>query len=506
MWTATLVANIGVWMYSAAAGWLMATLTTDALMVSLVQVAATLPMFLFALPAGALADIVDARRLLIVVEAAIIVICIPFAVLVGLDRINPVTLIAFTFLIEAASAMAAPAWQSIVPRLIPREELGPAIAANSVSINISRAIGPALGGVFTAAFGLAAPFWANAFSNVGSIGALLWWRPPRKPGDGLPAERIGGAMRAGLRYAHNNRALRATFVRAFGFFVFGSAYWALLPLVARTQLSGGPQLYGMLLGVIGVGAIAGVFAVPWIKSKLGADGLVAAGQAGTAGALVLFAIAGEPVTAVVAGFLAGACWIAAVASLNISAQVALPEWVRARGLAVHVAVSFGSMALGSAIWGETAQLVGLQGAHLIAAAGALLAIAITWGFKLQQAAGQDLTPSLHWPTPLAASSVAGDAGPVLVTIEYRIDPKDRAEFIAGFEAIESQRRRGGGYAWGLFEDTTDASRFVETFHVDSWNEHLRQHERVTQADRALEERVLRFVQGAPRVSHLITAK
>ena len=319
LWTATLIANIGVWMYSAAAGWLMATLTTDALMVSLVQVAATLPMFLFALPAGALADILDERRVLIVVEAGIIVICIPFAVLVGMGLVTPLTLIVFTFLIEAASAMAAPAWQSIVPRLVPREELQPAIAANSVSVNISRALGPALGGIVTAMFGLAAPFWANAFSNVGSIAALIWWRPRKKARDGLPAERIGGAMRAGIRYARNNRALRATFARAFGFFLFASAYWALLPLVARTQLSGGPQLYGMLLGAIGVGAIAGSFAMPRMRSRLGADGLVAAGQAGTAAALVLFAIAGEPATALAAGLLAGVCWIAAVASLNVSA-------------------------------------------------------------------------------------------------------------------------------------------------------------------------------------------
>jgi MFS family permease len=506
IWTATLVANIGVWMYSAAAGWLMATLTANALMVSLVQVAATLPMFLLALPAGALADILDARRLLIVVEASIIVICVPFAVLVGMGLITPITLIAFTFLIEAASAMAAPAWQSIVPRLVPREELAPAIAANSVSVNISRALGPALGGILTAIFGMAAPFWVNAFSNLGSIGALLWWRPPKKAGDGLPAERIGGAMRAGMRYARNNRALRATFVRAFGFFLFGSAYWALLPLVARTQIAGGPQLYGMLLGAIGVGAIAGSFAMPRLKSWLGADGLVAAGQAGTAAALCLFAIAREPATALLAGVLAGACWIAAVASLNVSAQVALPEWVRARGLGMHVAVSFGTMALGSAMWGETANLAGLESAHFIAAAGALLAIPLTWACKLQQAAGLDLTPSMHWPTPLISDSIGGDDGPVLVSIEYRIDPKDRTEFIVAFDAVARQRRRDGGYAWGLFEDATDPERFVETFQVESWNEHLRQHERVTHADRAIEERVQRLAIGTPRVSHLIAAR
>lgn len=313
-------------------------------------------------------------------------------------------------------------------------------------------------------------------------------------------------MRAGLRYAHNNGPLRATFVRAFGFFLFASAYWALLPLVTRTQLSAGPELYGMLLGAIGVGAIAGSFVMPRLNAHLGADGVVAAGQAGTALALVLFAMAREPAIALAAGLLAGLCWIAAVASLNVSAQVALPGWVRARGLAVNVAVSFGTMALGSAIWGEVANLAGLEMAHLIASAGALLAIPLAWGWKLQQGAGLDLTPSMHWPTPIVSDAIAGDDGPVMVSIEYRIDPADRAQFIAAFDAIARQRRRDGGYGWSLFEDAADPGRLVETFHVESWNEHLRQHERVTEADRALEERALRFARGEPRVTHLVTAR
>ena len=209
IWTATLVANIGTWMYSAASGWLMTSLTTDPLPVSLVQVAASLPMFLFALPSGALADMVDTRRLLIMVEAGISVVAIPFAILVELGRVTPITLLVFTFLVETGAAMSSPAWQSIVPQLVPREELPAAISANSVGVNISRALGPALGGVATAAFGVSAPFWVNAFSNVGSIAALAWWRPKPKPSDGLPVERLASAMRAGIRYARNSQPVRA---------------------------------------------------------------------------------------------------------------------------------------------------------------------------------------------------------------------------------------------------------------------------------------------------------
>ena len=503
IWIATLVANMGTWMYGSAAGWLMTTLTTDPLLVSLVQVAATLPMFLFAMPAGALADVIDARRLLIIVEGAIIVAAIPFALLVELGRMTPILLLLFTFLLESGAAMGAPAWQSIVPRLVPRGELPAAVAANSVSVNLSRAVGPALGGFLTAAIGLSAPFWVNAFSNVGSIGALAWWRPKPRARDGLPAERLASALRTGIRYARNNPPLRATLVRAIGFFFFASAYWALLPLIARTQVAGGPRLYGLLLGAIGAGAIGGAFAIPWLRDKLGPDRLVALGQAGTALAMVMFAFAREPLLAATASLLAGVCWIAAVSTLNVSTQVSLPEWVRARGLAVYVMVMFGAMTFGSAIWGEVASYGGLTLANLSAAVCALIAIPATWRWKLHRGEALDLTPSMYWPEPIVTHSVEQDEGPVMVTIEYRIAREHRKAFLAARDALERQRRRGGGYAWGIFEDTSIAGRFVETFYVESWLEHLRQHERATVADRALDERVRGYSETAPKATHYI---
>lgn len=504
IWTATVVANIGTWMYSAAAAWLMTNLTTHPLMVSLVQVATTLPMFLFALPAGALADIVDKRRFLIVVEVATAVASAMFAALVTFDLVTPVTLLLFMFVIGAASAMTAPPWQSIVPSLVPREQLAAAVAANSVGINISRAIGPALSGVITAAYGIAAPFWLNAFSNLGTLGALIWWRPPQHAPSRLPAERFASAIRTGVRYARNNPPLRATLIRAVGFFPFASAYWALLPLVARAQIAGGAEIYGLLLGAIGVGAIGGAFALPRLKAKLGPDRLVAAGTVGTAVTLVLFGVAHGVVIALVASIVAGISWIATLASLNVSAQYALPEWVRGRGLAIYVTTLFGAMALGSVVWGEVASTLGLPIAHYLAAGGALFAIALTWRWKLQTGAALDLTPSMHWPTPVVAEDLEERPGPVMVMVEYRLAVKDRRPFLNALERVSAERRRDGAFAWGVFEDAAEPGRFVETFLVESWLEHLRQHERVTKADRLLQERAHRFLLQPEKVTHLIS--
>lgn len=505
LWTATVVTNIGWWMYTAAAGWLMTDLSVDPLMVSLVQVSSSLPMFLLALPAGALADIVDKRRLLILAEIGIVAIASTFAVLVWLGRVTPVTLLLFTLLLGAGAAIVAPAWQSIVPLLIKhKDELPVAVALNSVGVNISRAIGPALVGVLTVGIGVAAPFWINALSNLGSIGGLLWWRSPKRTGSRLPTERFFAAIRTGARYARHNPPLRATLLRAVGFFVFASAYWALLPLVARTQIGGGPTLYGVLLGAIGVGAIGAALALPRVTARLGPNGLVVAATIGTALALGLFGVAREPWTAFAASLLAGMCWIAAVSSLNVSAQYALPDWVRGRGLAIYVTSFSGTMALGSAIWGQLASMIGLSMTHFIAAACALLAIPLLRRWKLQSSGGIDLAPSMHWPIPVITGPIEDDAGPVLVTVEYDVLSNNREPFLGALDRLSAQRRRDGAYAWGVFEDTARRGRFVETFLVESWLEHLRQHERVTKADRAVEERVHSFLMSEPKTTHLVT--
>jgi len=507
IWTATLVSNVGSWMYSAASGWLMTSLNPDPLIVALVQAANTFPIFLFALPAGALADIFDKRKYLIVIEWLYTAVSAIYAAMVWFGLATPGNLLLFTLLIGAAGALTAPAWQAVVPLLVSKDDLSAGVAANSIGINISRALGPALGGAAISAFGIAAPFLANAIADLGIIGSLLWWHPARKPRSLLPAERFGEAIWAGLRYARHNPHLRGTLVRAVGFFLFASAYWALLPLVARQQIAGGPSLYGVLLGVIGASAVGGAFLLPWLKAKLGPDRLMALGALGQALAMVLYGIAREPPVALVASAIAGATWIAALATLSVSAQVALPDWVRARGLALYTTVFFGCLTLGSAVWGAVAEWVGLSAAHFLAAGGAVLAIPLTWRWKLQTGAGLDLTPSMHWPAPVTTQAIEKDRGPVLVTVEYHIPPQDRAAFLKALAKLEHGRRRDGAYAWGIFEDAAEEGRILETFLVESWMEHLRQHERVTNADRAVQEAVSRFhLHGEPKVTHFIAAE
>jgi MFS family permease len=505
VWIATVVSNIGSWMYSAASGWFMTSLNPHPVMVSMVQVATSLPMFLFALPAGALADIIDRRRFLVVVEILITLISTVFAFLIWRNVVTPGILLVFTFLVGVTSALEAPAWQAIVPALVPKRDLGSAVVANGVGVNISRAIGPALAGIIVVAWGIAAPFWLNAISNVGVIGALIWWRSPQKTSRALPAERFMDANRSGLRYAKNNPPLRATLIRAVAFFLFASAYWALLPLVARNQIGGGAELYGLLLGGIGVGALVGAYLLPSLAHRLGPDRLVAAGTLGTAVSLVLFGLAREPYSALGASFVAGVSWICVLSTMSVSVQVALPEWVRARGLAVFVVVLYGALTVGSALWGYLAGAFDLPTANFIAAGASLAAVPLTWRWKLLTALGADLAPSMHWPTPIAAHEFDADQGPVMVTVEYRIDPKNRKPFLAALHRLERERRRDGAYAWGVFEDAAEEGRMVETFLVESWLEHLRQHERVTNADRLIQDKVHHFIHGAPKVTHLIAA-
>jgi MFS family permease len=506
LWAATVLSNIGSWMQNAAAGWLMTSLSPEPFKVAFVQAATTLPMFLLSLPAGALADIVDRRRLLIVLQIAAVVIAALFAIFIWLDWITPSWLLTFISLSGIATVLTMPAWQTIVPQLVPKEELRSAVALNGVGFNISRAIGPALAGLAIGALGMAAPYWINALSTCAVIVALIRWRRPEPIRQSLPPERFVNAIRGGLRYARYNPDLRATLIRSAGFFPFASVYWALLPLVARAQIGGGPEIYGILLGVIGAGAVCGAFALPKV-ARLGADRVVAAAMLGTALALVLFAIAREPATALLACFLAGICWVAAIATLNVSAQFALPGWVRGRGMAMFATVQFAGLAVGSIAWGKAAQGIGLPAVHIIAAIALVASVPLLWRWRLQTAAGLDLSPSMHWPAPLLSRDIEPDRGPVLVTVEYVVAAVDRAAFLTTMAKLASERRRDGAYDWGIYEDAAQEGTFIETFYVDSWLEHMRQHQRVTNADRVLQDAVHHFqALGLPTVRHLIAAQ
>jgi MFS family permease len=488
LWIATLISNIGTWMHDVGAGWLMTMLSPSPAIVALVQSATTAPIFLFALFAGALADRVDKRRFLIVVNSALAIVAAVMAALTALGAMTPILLLGFTFAIGTGAAFVAPAWQAIVPSLVPRENLQPAIALNSMGINISRAIGPALAGFLITVVALAAPFTANAVSYLVIIGALLLWTPPAASHARLPPEPLFRSMLTGLRHANHNAALKATLVRSFAFFTFASAYWALLPLVA-----------------VGGGAVAGALTLPRIRRRVDTNILTAAGTAVTAAAMAILGLAESNAAAVSAAVLGGLGWITVLTSLNVSAQTALPNWVRARGLAISLMVFFGCMAAGSAIWGQVATASSIRVALLAAAIGAVVAIPLTWRARLGQGEGLDLTPAMSWADPVVAADFDDhpDRGPVLVTIRYEIDASDTETFLTRTYELSGERYRDGAYDWGIYQDAADPRSWTEWFFVSSWAEHLRQHERATRHDLDTHARTRAFHRGEspPEVRH-----
>jgi MFS family permease len=496
--------NIGTWMQNAVSGWLMTELSGDPLMVALVQAAMALPVFLFGFPAGALADIVDRRRLLLVAQLLTTPFIVGFAVLVWFHLATPATLLAVTFVSGLSVALILPTWQAVLPQLVGREELPAAVALNSFGVSLSRVIGPALIGMVIAALGMAAPFWLNAVSNLLMIAAVLLWRVERHEAPALPSEHIGRAMLAGLRHARYNRELRAALMRGGGFVPFAAAYWALLPMLSRSQIGGGMQNYGILLAAIGAGSVAGTFVLPSLRARMDADDVVLTGTVGTAAAMALYAMAHTMLVALAASVLAGLCWIAVLATINVAAQASVPGWVRGRGLGVFAKVLFGSITLGSVAWGQVAAAIGSSTTLLAAAACLLVAIPLLRSSELRIAEGMDSTPSMHWPAPVLAGGVRPDSGPLQVNIEYRIRPADRDAFLDAVRRLGAERLRNDIYDWAIYEDADDEGVFIETFHCASWLEYLRQHERKTELEWELKKATNSFqIQGKPRVRHLI---
>jgi predicted MFS family arabinose efflux permease len=504
---AAVVSNIGTWMHDVGAVWLMTSLAPSPIMVALMQTATSLPFFLLALPAGALADIVDRRRLLLLIQGWMLIAAALLGVLTLMGAITSWLLLAFTFALGLGAAMTTPAWQAITPELVSHEEVPAAVALSGVGINLARAIGPALGGLIVAAAGSQAVFWLNAASFVGVMLVLYrWQRTPRQ--SALPAEHVLGAMRAGVRYVWHAPAMRAVLMRAGLFILCGSAVWALLPLVARRELGLDALGYGGLLGSMGAGAIAGAFVLPKVRQRVVVDRLVA-------GATVVFAVVTLALVSLrelwglwVVMFAGGVAWIALMSSFNVAAQAAVPPWVRARGLAVYLLVFQGGMAAGSVLWGAVAARLGIPVALIAAGAGLLLGLLAAKRYRLVSGEALDLTPSLHWPQPTVIVEPSAEHGPVLVVVEYHIDPAQAADFARAMQEVRLERLRDGAMRWDLFQDPADPQRYVETVLVESWVEHLRQHERVTLADRGAEARAraLHIGPTPPTVLHLIAVR
>lgn len=505
LWTATLISNIGTWMHDVSAAWLMTSLSPSPFVVAMVQAATSGAMALFALPAGAMADLFDRKRLLLVLVAFKAALAVLLGALTLLGVVSAWSLLTITFLLGTGSALMAPVWQSVVPTLVPRADLKPAVALNSLGINIARAIGPTVGGILIVSLGVAAAFFLNALSEIAIIIALLLWAPAVSPPKKLP-EQFVPAMIAGVRFAAHSAALKSVLWRSAGFFLFASAFWALIPLVARQTLGGDASLYGMIVGAVGAGAVFGAVILPKVDARLGSDRTVQAGSVLTAVVLILLGFVPSQLAAVVAGSLAGIAWVWVLSTLNVAAQNALPDWVRGRGLSIYGLVFFGAMTAGSLGWGALATWLGISLTLAVAALGLVLVIPLTRGYRLTVSPG-DLTPSGHWPEPISATEIPGDRGPVMVTIEYRITADKAAQFREAAHRLAEQRRRDGAYQWGLMQDAADPERFIEYFLVESWIEHERQHARVTRADADFQAEIAALAKSGapPRTTHWLAS-
>lgn len=504
LWIATIVSNVGTWMNDVGSSWLMTSLSPSPLWVAMVQAATTLPMFLFALPGGALADVVDRRKLLLASQVLILIGAAALATTTALALTTPLILLALTAVMGLGAALSAPAFQAIVPELVERPALADAVALNSLGVNIARAIGPALGGVIVAMAGPTAVYALNAVSILAVLGVLFAWK--RQPTTGaLPPEHFLGALRAGYRYARHAPALQLVLLRAVAFFLFSSALWALLPLVGRRELGLDAAGYGALLGAMGFGAVLGALALAKVRKRVSANHLSLAASLLFAIATLALAHAGNAWIAGGVMVLAGLAWITMLSGLNVAAQMAVPSWVKARALAIYLLVFQGAMTLGSLVWGALASRTDIATALTVAGIALGLATATGLRFRLPAAGTMDLTPSGHWAEPAVAGQPEADRGPVMILIEYRIEPGQVPDFIKAIQPFRAVRKRDGALLWNVFEDAADPGLVIESFVVPSWLEHLRQHERITHDDRLTQDQIRRFHIGEtpPRVRHLI---
>ncbi len=514
LWLASIVSNLGGWMQDTAGTWLMTVLTTSPLLIALMQTAASLPVVMLGLLAGATADIFDRRRLLIFWQAWMLAAVAFLSVLTFFDIISPWILLILTFLLNIGTAMNSPAWQAIVPEVIPRAQLPDAISLNSAGFNLARALGPALGGLAVALFarattGAASVFFLNSLSFVGVILVLYRWQRNPIFKSALPAERIRGSVRAGVRYLRYAPMLQAAFMRTLLFTVFVSAVWALLAVVARNDLHQGAMGYGILNGSMGFGAVIGATNLPRVRRVLSADAIIAWATGVFVATLVVLALVKVPLIIIPMLIAGGFAWTSAMSTLNLAVQVSVPAWVQARALGAYQMIFAGGMALGGVIWGYIAEHVSTSKSLMCAAVG--LAVTLPWSLRFHVLRGVQPDFSPHGyalPAPKLATERDDSEGPVRVSIEYQIDPKDYAAFTKAIHQLRDVRLRDGAIRWGVFQDASDPGHLNETFVTESWLEYLRQRERFTASDLAIRERVWSYHRGSepPRISHMFYAK
>lgn len=512
IWFALLASNIGTWFHSVGAAWQMTELSGNPAMVAAVQAMTTLPMFFFALPAGALADIVDRRKMLMVSEGALLV-CAALCAVAALSQVmTPGLLLALTFGLGIGAAFGTPAWQAIVPEVSGRENLSSAIALQGIGINLARAIGPAVAGAVVAAAGPGIAYGINALSFVFTVVTMARWRRAVEPSV-LPPERFGTAIRTAVGYVRHSPEFTAILLRGACFILPASALWALLPLVTKDLLNLPAWGLGTALGVVGVGALGCAAVLPRVRQSWGerVSLLVFAGM--YAAALLVAGLGsaswttGPLITVLILGLLAGgAGWMANMVILNSTAQGAIPAWVRARAMSVYVVVFLGGQALGSFAWGAVATGAGVGPAMVIAAGLQAVLALVAWRLALPAGAPDRHDPTRHWPDPASPARDLGQDPATMVVIHYQVPIENEPEFRRLMCELRRQRLRDGAHRWSLFTHYEVAGRWTEVFEIESWTAHLRQHDRVNKTSAEIEDRI-RAVTNAPReVHHLLSER
>ena len=501
---ADVISDIGTFMQSVGAAWLMVSLGAGPAFVALTQTASSLPFFLLALPAGSAGDIFDRRKLVLATESWMMGVALLLAALTIGGLMTPWLLLVLTFALSAGDAFETPTWRAILPELVAKDDLAAASALNGIEFNLARAVGPALAGVVIAAAGVATAFVANVVSFLGVILVVAKWkRPIRKRS--APPETLTGATVAAIRYVRNSPEILIVVVRTGIVMFFSSALFALLPSVART-VNKSAVGYGVLLGCFGGGAIAGAFIMQWARGRWSTEFVVSSGVIILGLVLVTMSTLHQLSTLSPILLIGGAAWVTFISLINALVQNLAPDWVRARVLAIFILVYQGSFAVGSAFWGAVAQRANIRTALVYAGVGTIGSVLFAFFAKLPDSTA-DLSPWNHWRMPIVVEEVEAQLrqGPVLVTVEYQVIREREAEFVQAMNEYARIRRRDGAYRWGIFRDTETANRFLETFMVNSWAEHLRQHERQTHSDEALEQRIRTCIAIDPKVHHLIYA-
>ena len=489
-------------MQTVGAQWLLVHTANAAILVSLVQTADMLPDVLFAIVGGVLADILDRRRLIIAVQSGLAVTGALLAALTIAGHVSPALLLIFTFIIGSGSVFITPAYQSLVPELVPREDVPSAVQLNSLNVNVARAVGPAIAGILIARFGVGADFALNAGTFLLYAIVVVFWRPPAKSTVRRP-ERFFPALRAGGRYVRHAPVVRRILLRASLFLFPASALWGLLPLVASRRLGLGSSGYGLLLGALGVGAIVGALMLARARTKLSANGIVVLAGGFFCLALIAVAVLHTTIGVVLILIPTGVTWVWMLATVNTSLQLFLPTWVRARGLSIYQMVLFGAQGLGALVWGVVANAFSLPVAFFTSAILLAVGTASTRMWPLIDTSQMDRSTVVR-PDPDFVFETESSAGSVAVWTTFTIPPEREAEFRDAMNRVRESRFRTGAIEWGLFRNGEEPGHFEEVFFVASWDEHLRQHrERLTAADRDFEDVAKSLSTTPPLTRHLL---